>query len=105
MRRCDLINALAILCQAVTAETRLRSSENVQKEWKSDREKWRKVFSSYTRDDFLNLCNGLLSGESAKDIPEVRKIIDWMTAEENDAPEPLFEKALEQMQDKFRLVV
>nr|VFJ87205.1 MAG: hypothetical protein BECKH772A_GA0070896_1000252 [Candidatus Kentron sp. H]VFJ88862.1 MAG: hypothetical protein BECKH772B_GA0070898_1000248 [Candidatus Kentron sp. H]VFJ95110.1 MAG: hypothetical protein BECKH772C_GA0070978_1000199 [Candidatus Kentron sp. H] len=105
MRRCDLVNALAILCKAATVEMDRRSAKDAQEKWKSDREKWRKVFPGYERDDFLESCDRLLFGKSAKDIPEVRKIIDWMTAEENDAPEPSFEKALEQMQDKFRLMV
>nr|VFK18999.1 MAG: hypothetical protein BECKLPF1236A_GA0070988_102125 [Candidatus Kentron sp. LPFa]VFK35715.1 MAG: hypothetical protein BECKLPF1236C_GA0070990_104122 [Candidatus Kentron sp. LPFa] len=103
MRRCDLINALAILCRAVTLETDRRLARDVQEKWKSDHEKWRRVFPGYERDDFLNLCDGLLFGESAKDILEVRKIIDWMT--QADAPMPSFKDALDQMRGKFWVVV
>nr|VFJ47134.1 MAG: hypothetical protein BECKFM1743A_GA0114220_1004412 [Candidatus Kentron sp. FM]VFJ47646.1 MAG: hypothetical protein BECKFM1743C_GA0114222_1004811 [Candidatus Kentron sp. FM]VFK07660.1 MAG: hypothetical protein BECKFM1743B_GA0114221_1004711 [Candidatus Kentron sp. FM] len=103
MRRCDLINALAILCKAVTVETNRRSSKDVQEKWRSDRERWKKILPRYTRDDFLSVCDGLLFGESAKGISEVRKLVDWMTG--IDAPKPSFEKALEQMKKKFGLVV
>nr|VFK32636.1 MAG: hypothetical protein BECKMB1821G_GA0114241_11192 [Candidatus Kentron sp. MB]VFK35347.1 MAG: hypothetical protein BECKMB1821I_GA0114274_11135 [Candidatus Kentron sp. MB]VFK77237.1 MAG: hypothetical protein BECKMB1821H_GA0114242_11135 [Candidatus Kentron sp. MB] len=103
MRRCDLINAVAILCRAVTAETRRRSVKEVQEDWRSDREKWRKVFPGYNRDDFLESCDRLLFGKNADDIPEVRKIIEWMTRK--DAPKPSFDVALDQMKAKFSFVM
>nr|VFJ73419.1 MAG: hypothetical protein BECKFW1821C_GA0114237_10502 [Candidatus Kentron sp. FW] len=105
MRGCDLVfvNALAIFCQAVTVPPNRPSMEGIQEQWKSNPERWKQVFPGYERDDFLRACDGLLFGESAKDIPEVRKIIDWMT--QAGAPVPRFDEALDQMKNKFELVV